>query len=62
MCLSLLNKVILIIDINDNYSPKWRWLVVVLLPRPRSIGVNFPPLATDTEVNNIVLVYTKTVR
>ena len=60
MCLSLLNKVILIIDINNNYSPKWRWLVVE--PRPRSVGVNFPPLATDTEVNNIVLVYTKTVR
>ena len=25
-------------------------------------GRFFPPLATDTEVNNIVLVYTKTVR
>ena len=23
-------------EINNNYSPKWRWLVVDILPRPRS--------------------------
>ena len=34
----------------------------IYLPRPRNVRVNFTPLATDTEVNNIVLVYTKTVR
>ena len=44
--------------VNNNYSRKWRWLVVDIFSE-----VNFPPLATDTEVNNnIVLVHTKTVR
>ena len=60
MCLSLLNKVILIIDINNKLFTEME--VASGGPRPRSVGVNFPPLATDTEVNNIVLVYTKTVR
>ena len=41
--------------LNNNYSPKWRSLVV-LLPRPRS-GEVYPPLATDTEVYNCLSIY-----
>ena len=62
MCFSLLNEVILIIDINNNYSPKWRWLAVDIPTEADKHQGKYPPLATDTEVNNIVLVYTKTVR
>ena len=42
-----------IIEVNNNYSPKWRWLVVIIYRRAKQRGKYPPPLATDT----IVLVY-----
>ena len=46
----------------NNYSPKWRWLVVDIYRAARRQG-KYPPLTTDTEVNScFLLVYTKTVR
>ena len=41
--------------LNNNYSPKWRSLVVPL-PRPRS-GEGYIPLATDTEVYNCFSIF-----
>ena len=46
---------------NNNYSPKWRWLVVSIDRAAKQQG-KYPPLGTFTSVNNCHLVYTKTVR
>ena len=43
-------------QIFNNYSPKWKWLAVNIS------NAKYPTLAPDTEVNIVVLVYTKTVR
>ena len=37
-------------QIFNNYSPKWRWLVVDIYRAAKRRG-KYPPLATDTEVN-----------
>ena len=39
-----------------NYSPKWRWLEVVFTKAAKRRG-KFPPLPTDTEVNNCFSIY-----
>ena len=36
--------------IYNNYSPKWRWLVGICRALKRR--GKYPPLATDTKVNN----------
>ena len=41
--------------INNNYSPKWRWLVVVNYRAAKQWG-KYPQLATDTEVNNCFII------
>ena len=40
----------------NNYSPKWRWLVVDIYRATKRRG-KYPPLATDTEVNNCFSIY-----
>ena len=42
--------------INNNYSPKWRWVVVVIYRTAKQWG-KYPRLATDTEVNNCFSIY-----
>ena len=39
-----------------NYSPKWRWLEVIFTKAAKRRG-KFPPLPTDTEVNNCFSIY-----
>ena len=39
------------IEIHNNYSPKWRWVVVVIYRTAKQLG-KYPRLATDTEVSN----------
>ena len=43
-------------EINNNYSPKWRWLVVDLY-RGREAERYISLLPTDTEVNNCFSIY-----
>ena len=40
----------------NNYSPKWRWLVVIIYRVAKQRG-KYPPLETDTEVNNCFSTY-----
>ena len=40
--------------VDNNYSPKWRWLVVIFYRAAKQPG-KYPLLATDTEVNNCYL-------
>ena len=40
----------------NNYSPKWRWIVVDIYRAAKRRGKN-PPLFTDTEVNNCFSIY-----
>ena len=40
----------------NNYSPKWRWLVVDIYRAAKRRG-NYPTLATDTEVNSCFSIY-----
>ena len=40
----------------NDYSPKWRWLVVNIY-RAAKLRGKYPPLATDTEVNNCFSIY-----
>ena len=42
--------------INNNYSPKWRWLVLDIYWTAKQWG-KYPRLATDTEVNNCFSIY-----
>ena len=47
----LINKYIF-----NNYSPKWRWLVVDIYRAAKRRG-KYPPLTTDTEVNSCFSIY-----
>ena len=49
-------KTIIIKIINNNYSPKWRWLVVIFTEAAKRRG-KYPLLATDAEVNNCFSMY-----
>ena len=40
----------------NNYSPKWRWLVVDIYRAAKRRG-KYPTLATDTEVNSCFSIY-----
>ena len=40
----------------NNYSPKWRWLVVDIYRAAKRRGKD-PTLATDTEVNSCFSIY-----
>ena len=40
----------------NNYSPKWRWLVVDIYRAAKRRG-KYPALATDTEVNSCFSIY-----
>ena len=40
----------------NNYSPKWRWLVVDVYRAAKRRG-KYPTLATDTEVNSCFSIY-----
>ena len=40
----------------NNYSPKWRWLVVDIYRAAKRRG-KYPPLTTDTEVNSCFSIY-----
>ena len=40
----------------NNYSPKWRWIAVVIYRAAKRRG-KYPPLFTDTEVNNCFSIY-----
>jgi len=40
----------------NNYSPKWRWLVVDIYRAAKRWG-KYPTLATDTEVNSCFSIY-----
>ena len=40
----------------NNYSPKWRWIVVDIYRAAKRRG-KYPPLFTDTEVNNCFSIY-----
>ena len=40
----------------NNYSPKWRWLVVYIYRAAKRRG-KYPTLATDTEVNSCFSIY-----
>ena len=46
----------LLLNINNNYSPKWRWLVLDMYRTAKQWG-KYPGLATDTEVNNCFSIY-----
>ena len=46
----------LIKQIINNYSPKWRWLVVDIYRAAKRRG-KYPTLATDTEVNSCFSIY-----
>ena len=48
--------VIINLSIHNNYSPKWRRLVVTIYRAAKQRG-KYPPLATDTEVNNCFSIY-----
>ena len=43
-------------SIFNNYSPKWRWLVVDIYRAAKRRG-KYPTLATDTEVNSCFSIY-----
>ena len=43
-------------QIINNYSPKWRWLVVDIYRAAKRRG-KYPPLTTDTEVNSCFSIY-----
>ena len=43
-------------EIVNNYSPKWRWLVVDIYRAVKRRG-KYPTLATDTEVNSCFSIY-----
>ena len=43
-------------EIVNNYSPKWRWLVVDIY-RAAKRRVKYPTLATDTEVISCFSIY-----
>ena len=43
-------------QIINNYSPKWRWLVVDIYRAAKRRG-KYPTLATDTEVNSCFSIY-----
>ena len=43
-------------QINNNYLPKWRWLVLDIYRTAKQCG-KYPQLATDTEVNNCFSIY-----
>ena len=43
-----------LMDINNNYSPKWRWLILDIYLTASQFG-KYSRLATDTEVNNCYL-------
>ena len=43
-------------NIINNYSPKWRWLVVDIYRAAKRRG-KYPTLATDTEVNSCFSIY-----
>ena len=42
--------------INNNYSPKWRWLVMDIYRTAKHWG-KYPRLVNDTEVNNCFSIY-----
>ena len=44
------------VGINNNYSPKWRLLAVVISEAAKRRG-KYPLLATDTEVNDCFSMY-----
>ena len=48
--------VIINLSIYNNYSPKWRRLVLDIYRAAKQRG-KYPPLATDTEVNNCFSIY-----
>ena len=54
--LSSLQFVLNIGEIINNYSPKWRWIVVDIYRAAKRRG-KYPPLFTDTEVNNCFSIY-----
>ena len=43
-------------EIVNNYSPKWRWLVVDIYRAAKRRG-KYPTLATNTEVNSCFSIY-----
>ena len=43
-------------EIFNNYSPKWRWVVVDIYRAAKRRG-KYPTLATDTEVNSCFSIY-----
>ena len=53
-------KIIILIELEicifNNYSPKWRWLVVDIYQAAKWRG-KYPTPATDTEVNNCFSIY-----
>ena len=51
-----LNKQTNKVTLNNNYSPKWRWLVVAIYRTAKQWG-KYPRLATNTEVNNCFSIY-----
>ena len=44
------------VRISNNYSPKWRWLIVDIRLATSRLG-KYPPLNTDTEVNSCFSMY-----
>ena len=49
-------KMAAILQIINNYSPKWRWLAVDIYRAAKRRG-KYPTLATDTEVNSCFSIY-----
>ena len=48
---NLHKTMVCVICIINNYSPKWRWVVVDIYRATKRRG-KYPPLATNTEVNS----------
>ena len=52
----IMTIIITISIIINNYSPKWRWIVVDIYRAAKRRG-KYPPLFIDTEVNNCFSIY-----